>query len=69
MVKDWTPKRREQLRELQTILTNMECINRTTAAIDYIQSCSNSSKALLATDFENGEPCFWVFLIEQINKE
>jgi hypothetical protein len=47
----------------------MERINRTTNAIGYIQGCSKSSKALLDADFENGEPCFWQFLLEQLNKE
>ena len=69
MVKDWTPERQQQLRQLQNVLSKMEVINRTTGAISDIQTVSKLSSELLYDYTEADGNTFWSFLIKELNKE
>lgn len=69
MVKDWSEQRKNQLRQLQHVLSKVEVINRTTGAITDVLSASTVAGELLYQYDDVDGKTFWDFLITELNKE
>lgn len=63
----WSKDRKDELKKLQQLLQDAQCLNSATGALDRLARINKLANELLEGDLDTGRSSFGQFLVEQAN--